>query len=80
MIFEISFNRKDKNNNKEFFDFIGAKINSIDEYSYYQIELNSFEELEELMKTINERTANNMFEYFPVISFDPPAIHLDKNV
>lgn len=80
MIFEISFNRKDKNDNKEFFDFIGAKINNNDEYSYYQIELNSFEELEELMKTINKKLYDNIFEYSSIISFDPPVIFLDKNV
>ncbi len=47
MKFEIDFNRSgDKNDTKEFFDFIGAELYERDEYSTYRIEINSIEDLE----------------------------------
>ena len=48
MIFEIGFNREDKNDTKSFYEFIGATLNDTnEEYNFYEIELKSFEELEQ---------------------------------
>ena len=78
MNFEIGFNRKDKNDTKSFYEFIGATLNDTnEEYSFYEIELKSFEELEQLMEKINLKYKGNTFSYAAVISFDRPCIYLD---
>ena len=82
MLFEIGFNRRDdKNDTKEFYDFIGAKLNdSYEEYSLFEIELAGFEDLEKLMEKINMKLEGNKFSYSAVITFDSPVIYLDKNI
>ena len=78
MIFEIGFNRKDKNDTKSFYEFIGAILNDTNkEYNFYEIELKSFEELEQLMEKINLKYKGDTFSYSAVISFDNPCIYLD---
>ena len=78
MNFEIGFNREDKNDTKSFYEFIGATLNDTnDEYNFYEIELKSFEELEQLMEKINLKYKGNTFSYAAVISFDRPCIYLD---
>ena len=78
MNFEIGFNRKDKNDTKSFYEFIGATLNDTnEEYNFYEIELKSFEELEQLMEKINLKYKGNTFSYAAVISFDRPCIYLD---
>jgi GTPase Era involved in 16S rRNA processing len=80
MKFEIAFNKKDNNDTKEFYDFIGAKFIHHDEGSWAEIELNSFEELETLMNKINMKYYNNTWTYSAVVVFDNPVIYLDKDV
>lgn len=78
MIFEIGFNREDKNDTKSFYEFIEATLNNNnEEYSFYEIELKSFEELEQLMEKINLKYKGDIFSYSAVISFDNPCIYLD---
>jgi hypothetical protein len=83
MKFEIAFNRGDKNDTKEFYEFIGAKLNDLPEEDYYEIEINSFEELEQLMNKINRKYFENPYNlhtYSAVLAFSRPAIFLDKDV
>jgi hypothetical protein len=81
MKFEISFNRDDKNDTKEFYDYIGAKLNDEhEEYNFYEIELDGFEDLEKLISKINLKLEGNTFSYSAVISFNNPTIFLDKNI
>lgn len=75
MIFQIDFNRPDPNNNKAFYKHIGAKLNTSDDYHFYEIELNTFEELEALIEKVNKKTGD---WYSAVISFDHPTIYLDN--
>jgi len=81
MKFDIDFNHfDDKNNTKEFYEFIGAKwTNPNLDYGYYEIELNSFEELAELMKKINQKYLGKNFGYSAVMSFEAGmgTIYLD---
>lgn len=79
MKFQIGFNLfDDENDHKEFYDFIGAKLSNHEEDDYYEIELESFEELQELMKTINLKYKGNTFSYSAMMSFiNPPCIYLD---
>lgn len=79
MKFEIGFNRRDNNDTKEFYKFIEATLISKEECEYYQIELNTFEELEQLLEKINGKIAPR-FLYSAVVSFDPPTIYIDKEV
>ena len=80
MKFEIAFNRPDKNDKKEFYDFIGAELVWKTEFTSYMIELDSFEDLKILMEKINMELFGNTFEYSVVISFDSPTIYLDNKV
>lgn len=80
MKFEIAFNKKDKNDTKEFYNFIEAKFIEHDKGGWYEIELNSFEELEELMNKINMKYFNNNYTYAAVIMFNNPVIFLDKDI
>lgn len=81
MKFDIDFNHfDDKNNTKEFYEFIGAKwTNPNPDYGYYEIELNSFEELAELMKKINQKYLGKNFGYSAVMNFEEGigTIYLD---
>ena len=55
MIFEIGFNREDKNDTKSFYEFIGAALNDTnEEYNFYEIELKSFEELDEIFDKLSD--------------------------
>jgi len=79
MIFEIDFNRETDESTLE---EIGAKLVSTGADKYppfeiYKIELNTFEELEQLLNKVN--LIKGKF-YSAVINFDPPAIFLDYNV
>lgn len=81
MKFEIDFNRSgDKNDTKEFFDFIGAELYERDEYSTYRIEINSIEDLQPLLEKINMHLCGNKFQYSFIMSFDPAVIYLDDKV
>ena len=80
MKFEIGFNRRDNNDTKEFYKFIEATLISKEECEYYQIELNTFEELEKLLNKINMKYYNNTYTYSVVMSFDNPVIFLDKDI
>lgn len=79
MKFEIDFNRTP---NDEILNQLGAKLlptgsTKYPPFEFYQIELNTFEELEELLKKVDLIT-NKM--YCAIISFDPPIIFLDDDV
>jgi hypothetical protein len=79
MKFEIDFNREANNNFliKE----LGAKVESFEDFDRVTIEINSFEELEELLKKVNKGLNMPIYkEYLAVISFDPPSIYLDNDV
>lgn len=81
MIFEIRFNQPDVNDTEEFYDFIGAKLEEeFPELPYYTIELNSFEELEALIKKINQKYYGNDYHYTSVLGFDDPYIYLDCKI
>lgn len=56
---------------------IGAKEVHYDEHSQYEIEVDSFEDLEALLHIVDSLT--NKF-YSAVISFDPNTIYLDNTV
>ncbi len=81
MNFQIAFNSfDDKNDNKEFYEFIGAELVSGDEDYYYTINIDSCEDLKILLQKINMRYFGNTFEYSAVINFDPATIYLDNKV
>jgi hypothetical protein len=76
MIFEIDFNNETDDKTLE---DIGAKLVSTGATKYppfehYKIELNGFEELEQLINTVD--SIKGKF-YSAVISFDPPTIYLE---
>jgi hypothetical protein len=75
MIFEIDFNR---DTDYKTLEEIGAKPITMEEYDYYTIEVNTFEELEQLLAHVE--TIRDEKYYSAVISFDPPTIYLDKDV
>jgi hypothetical protein len=80
MIFEIDFNREPDD---KMLEELGAKLVPIPYalkyglFDKYEIELNSFEELETLLKKV-DFIKKDM--YSAIISFDPPVIYLDKDV
>ena len=79
MIFEIDFNRETDESTLE---EIGAKLVSTGADKYppfeiYKIELNTFEELEQLVNKVDSIKGKL---YGAVISFDPPTIFLDDNL
>jgi hypothetical protein len=79
MIFEIYFNHE--HDDKVLVE-IGAKIEELPNrkyppYELVKIELNTFEELEQLLNKINSIKGKL---YSAVINFDPPAIFLDDKV
>ena len=76
MKFEIDFNHNDCRDVSLLKDN-GAKLEHFDEYSMYTIELNTFEELEELLKKINKnRSIQDSFN--ALVTFDSPVIFLDS--
>lgn len=79
MKFEIDWNRELDDKSLE---AIGAVHDCCDSgYNYYWIELNSFEELEELLIKVNKlKTTSGIIEYSAVVNFDPPTIYLDNEV
>ena len=79
MKFEIDWNRDTDDKTLE---AIGATHVYYDlDCDYYWVELNSFEELEELLKKVNTiKKRSIMTEYSAVISFDPPTIYLDNEI
>lgn len=74
--FEIDFNYNDCRDDKLLTEN-GAKLEYFEEYSAYFIELNTFEELEDLLNRINKgRGIKDSFS--ALISFDSPVIFLDN--
>lgn len=69
MKFELGFNK--------FLEEIGAKMTYSEEENYYEIELNSLEEMEALHRLVHEKTKKY---YSFVVDFDRPTIYLDKDV
>ena len=49
-------------------------------FTAYQIEINSFEELRDLLYNVNVAKKEQKDFYSAVISFDPPTIYLDNKV
>ena len=74
MKFEIDWNRHSDDKTLE---ELGAKLIDESDFSYYEIELNSLEEMENLHKLVFEKTKKY---YSLVIDFDRPTIYLDKDV
>ena len=79
MIFEIDFNRVQ---NDTLLQELGAKMVDTGSTKYppferLEIELNTFEELEELIKKV-DTYYNDL--YSAIISFDRPIIYLDNYV
>jgi hypothetical protein len=78
MKFEIDLNREQDD---DFLLSLGAKEEVFTiksgSYSGYYIEVNTFEELEDLIKE-TDKVRNGI--YSAIISFDPPTIYLDKDV
>lgn len=74
MKFEIDFNREDDD---AFILSLGAKWEDFGGFSRMMIELDSFEDLQELL---NEVDGEKLYIYSAVIFFDPPTIFLDKDV
>ncbi len=79
MIFEIDFNREVDD---KFLESIGAKWYETGSVKYapfeiLKIEINSFEELEEILKKVDKEKEGM---YSAIVSFDPPCIFLDKEV
>jgi len=78
MTFEIGFNRQDRNDTKEFYEFIGAKLVDRGEDTAYMIDTPTFEGLEKLLAKINQRCFGNDFGYSIIMGFDHPTIFLDR--
>lgn len=79
MIFEIDFNHE--HDDKVLVE-IGANIEELPNrkyppYELVKIELNTFEELEQLLNKVNSIKGKL---YSAVIDFDPPGIFLDDKV
>jgi hypothetical protein len=81
MKFTIQFNRLDAKETSEFYSHIEATREYHEDIgTYYSVVLESLEALETLMNKINMYLANNTFEYFAVVSFDPNTIYLDDQI
>lgn len=83
MRFEINFNREDDNGvlkelgvKYEYFE--NHQDLKYEPYGAYMIEINTFEELEQLLNKVN-KIKNNKF-YSAIISFDPATIYFDNEV
>jgi hypothetical protein len=77
MKFEINFN-KFKEADDNFLLSLGAKwVTVYDDNDYLEIELNTFEELEELLNKVNQ--SKNDY-YAAIVSFDNATIFLDKDI
>lgn len=74
MIFQIDFNRV---SNDQLLLEIGATKQETDEFIWYEIELNNFEDLAPILKKLKELTGEY---YSAIISDDPWTIYLDKDV
>lgn len=78
MKFEINFNRVNDDKTLEELGAILVPIPYAVEYpqfDIYEIELNTFEELEELLSKVKSIKKDY---YSAVLSFDPPCIFLDE--
>jgi hypothetical protein len=73
MRFEIDFNRETDDKTIE---MLGAKLEPYGPFEKWSIDINTFEELENLIKKVDEIKGDY---YSAVISFDPPSIFLDKD-
>mgnify|MGYP001255430073 CR=1 FL=1 len=83
MEFQIDFNRENIENEDKFFKHIGAyPFESEDEHFGYYVEINTFEELEELSNKINLYLTDgkNTYTYSLILNFDPSCIYIDKDV
>ena len=79
MLFEIDFNTGNYVNDEFLINVLGAKLEPTHSQKYppferCMIELNTFEELEEILKKVDEEFGGFSSA---VISFDPPTIFLD---
>jgi len=78
MKFIIDFNRE---HDDTLLESLGAKLENRcskdDPCDSYAININSFEELEEVLGKVDKEKG---YFYSAVISFDPPSIYLDKEV
>lgn len=83
MKFQIDFNRFDREEHDiHILKQLGAELTPTGSTKYppwevFTIELNTFEELEELLKKVDTMT-NDI--YSAIISFDSPTIFLDTNI
>lgn len=81
MIFEINFNKETDDKTLE---KLGAKLvstgyfNKYPPFEVYQIEINTPEELEDLLKKVDSIKKESF--YSAIISFDPPTIYLDNKI
>ena len=74
MFFEIDFNRE---NDDRVIELLGATQSEKAGFVYYKINVDSFEDLQELLDTVDDLKDDS---YSAVISFDPPTIFLDTDV
>lgn len=80
MTFEIGFNRKDRNDTEEFYEFIGAKLVGEGEDTAYMIDIPTFEDLEKLLAKINQEYFGLSYGYSAILAFDHPTIYLDRYI
>ena len=76
MKFEICYNDT-KNKDVTFLKQLGATPATIDEYSFYEIEIKDFEDFAAFEKKIESIFD---YKYYMIISFDPPCIYLQKEL
>lgn len=56
---------------------IGAKEEHFEDYSHFTIDIDSFEDIESLLRKVDSITKDH---YSAVISFDPATIYLDEKI
>lgn len=87
MKFEVDFNREEDDKTLEQIGCIQEDILPQPKYppfTQYVIELNTFEELEELLNKLNkikrEEYCGQCLDYSAIISFDPATIYFDNKI
>lgn len=74
MKFELDWNREIDFDNLE---LLVDEIEHFQDFSRYNITLNSFEDLEKLLEKVKQIKGDY---YSAVISYNPPTIYLDKEI
>ena len=74
MRFEIDFNTESDDN---LLKRLGAKRESVNDFSYFVIDFSNYKELEEFMNKVNKIKGK---DYTALISFNQPTIYLDAEV